>query len=201
MRKFLPIFSAFLFLSVSAGGQTKTPAQPPVAPLAKPDPIIGSAKVPLPPRESDFIAIFQNSRRQYIAARSIDGRRNARAAMQSTLHNFMGLSHTAEDWVGVFKDSKKNPLGSQSLAIEIAPGVTVSTSDNPAADGTYSTMVKQYSAMGKTINSLAIGDEVTFSADVIGSVISGDDDMVLHPQLIAKFKKLQKIDTGPAPVH
>jgi hypothetical protein len=29
-------------------------------------------------------------------------------------------------------------------------------------------------------------------------VISTDDDMVLHPQLIAKFSKLKKID--PAPV-
>lgn len=200
MRKSLPIVAAFLFLSASANAQT-VPSPNPAPAQAKPDPIIGSARAPLPPRESDFIAIFQNSRRQYNAARSVDGRRNTRMAMQSAIHNFMGLSHTAEDWVGVFKDSKKNPLGSQSLEIEIAPGVTMSTSDNPAADGTYSTMIKQYSALGKTVDSFAIGDEVTFSADVIGSVISGDDDMVLHPQLIAKFKKLQKIDNGPAPVH
>jgi len=201
MRKFLPIFAAFLLLSASADAQTKPTAKPTAPPQAKPDPVIGSAKTPLPPREYDFIAIFQNSRHQYTAARSIDGRRNARMAMQSTLHNFMGLSHAADDWVGVFKDSKKNPLGSRSLEIEIAPGVTISTSDNPAADGTYFTMIKQNSAMGKTIDDLAIGDEVTFSAEVIGSVISSDDDMVLHPQLIAKFKKLEKIDTGPRPVH
>jgi hypothetical protein len=188
MRKFLPIIAAFLCLSASADAQTK--------PQPKPEPIIGSAKAALPQHESDLIAIFQNARRQYLAARSVDGRKNTRMAMQSTVHNFMGLSHSVEDWVGVFKDSKKNPLGSRSVDIEIAPGVTIATSDNPAADGSYSTLIKQYSPMGKLIDDFAIGDEIVFSADVIGAVISSDDDMVLHPQLIAKFRKLQKIDAA-----
>jgi hypothetical protein len=195
MRKFLPILAAFLFLSASVDAQTKPPAKP--APQqAKPEPIIGSAKAPLQRRESDLIAIFQNARRQYIAARSVDARKNTRMAMQSTVHNFMGLSHSAEDWVGVFKNSKKNPLGSVSVEIEIAPGVTIATSDNPAADGNYNTLLKQFSAMAKLIDGFKIGDEVVFSADVIGALISSDDDMVLHPQLIAKFSALKKIETA-----
>ncbi len=198
MRKFLPILAVFLVLSASADAQTKPTAKPPPQ-QAKPEPIIGSAKAPLPRRESDLIAILQNARRQYLAARSVDARKNSRMAMQSTVHNFMGLSHSAEDWVGVFKNSKKNPLGSMSVEIEIAPGATVATSDNPAADGSYNTLIKQYSAMGKLIDGLKIGDEVAFSAEVIGAVISSDDDMVLHPQLIAKFSALKKIDTTGVP--
>jgi hypothetical protein len=188
MRKLLLI--AAIFIASAANAQTKPPPAP------GPDFILGSAKAPLPQREAEYIGIIQNTRRQYAAARSVDGRRNARMAMQSAVHNFMGLSHNAQDWVGVFKDSKKNPTGSQSLEIEIAPGVTVATWDNPAADGTYYTMIKQFSAMAKVIDDLSIGVEVAFSADLIGTVISSDDDMVARPQVIARFSKLQKIDTA-----
>jgi hypothetical protein len=188
MRKLLLI--AALFFASAAHAQTKPPPKP------EPEVILGSARAPLPPREAEYIGIIQNTRRQYAAARSIDGRRGARMAMQSAVHNFMGLSHNAQDWVGVFKDSKKNPTGSQSVEIEIAPGVTVATWDNPASDSTYYTMIKRFSALGQVIDGLAIGDEVTFSADLIGAVISTDDDMVARPQVIARFSKLQKIDAA-----
>ncbi len=184
MRKLILI--AALFLIPSAYAQTKAPAPP--------EAIIGSAKAPLPPREAEYIGILQASRRQYNAARSIDARKNARIAMQSAIHNFMGLSHSAEDWVGVFKDSKKNPEGTESIEIEIAPGATVSTWDSTVSDASYYTMLKQFSAMAKTVDGLTIGDEVVFSADLIGMVISNDDDMVLRPQIIGRFKTLRKID-------
>jgi hypothetical protein len=191
MRKLLLI--AALFFASTANAQTKPPPKP------GPEVILGSAKAPLPLREAEYIGIIQSTRRQYAAARSIDARRGTRMAMQSAVHNFMGLSHSAQDWVGVFKDSKKNPTGSQSIEIEIAPGVTVATWDNPASDGTYYTMIKPFSTLGKVIDSLSIGDEVVFSADLIGAVISSDDDMVARPQVIARFSKLQKIDaTAPA---
>jgi hypothetical protein len=192
MRKYLPILVAFLFLSASADAQTKPPPQP--------ETVTGSAKAPLPQHESDLIAIFQNSQRQYIAARSADARKNTRMAMQSALHNFMGLSHSADDWVGVYRDSKKNPSGSMSVEIEIAPGVTIATRDNPPSDGTYNMLIKPFSAIAKTIGELRIGDEVVFSANVIGSAINSDEDMVLHPRLIAEFTKLKKIDAD-APAH
>jgi hypothetical protein len=40
---------------------------------------------------------------------------------------------------------------------------------------------------------------VVFSADLIGAVVSSDEDMVLRPQVIARFSKLDRIapaDTG-----
>jgi hypothetical protein len=191
MRKLLLI--AALVLAPAANAQTKPPPKPTA------EVIIGSSRAPLPQREAEYIGIIQDTRRQYAAARSIDGRRGARMAMQSAVHNFMGLSHNAQDWVGVFKDSKKNPEGSRSLEIEIAPGVTIATWDNPGADGPYDTMIKQFSALGKLVDGLQIGDDVTFSADLIGAVISGDDDMVSRPQVIARFSALKKIEpSAPA---
>ena len=186
MRKLLLIVA--VLLAPTASAQTKPPPKPAA------DTIIGSSRAPLPQREAEYIGIIQNTRRQYAAARSIDARRNTRMAMQSAVHNFMGLSHNAQDWVGVFKDSKRNPEGSRSLEIEIAPGVTIATRDNPAADAPYYTMIKQFSALGKLIDGFQIGDDVMFSADLIGAVISSDDDMVSRPQVIARFNALKKIE-------
>ena len=94
MWKLLPI--ALLFLAPAATAQTKLPPAP------APQPIIGSAKAPMPPREADYIRIVDHARRQYLSARSNDARKGARIAMQSAVHNFMGLAHSAENWVGVF---------------------------------------------------------------------------------------------------
>jgi hypothetical protein len=189
MWKLLPI--ALLFFAPAATAQIKPQTTP------APDAVIGSAKAPLPPREADYIRIVEDARRQYLGARSIDGRKNARLTLQSAVHNFMGLAHNAEDWVGVFKDTKKNPLGTQSVKIEISPGVTIATWDNPASDATYYTLFQQTSPMGKLVSSLSIGDEVVFSASLIGAVISSDEDMVLRPQVIGKFSKLEKIAPPP----
>jgi len=196
MRKLL--IATLLFASATTNAQTQPPAPP--APAPAPEAVIGSAKAPLPQREADYIVIIQNARRQYAASKSIDARRNVRMAMQSTVHLYMGLSHRAQDWVGVFKDSKKNPEGSQSLEIEIAPGVTVATWDNPTADATSDTMLKQSSALGKLVYGLSIGEEVMFSADLLVSVVGNDDDMVLRPRVIARFSQLKKLDETD-PVH
>jgi len=193
MRKLL---LALVLIAPAAIAQTKKSPPPPAPPAA--DQIIGSAKAPLPPREAEYIGIVQEARRQYLSARSIDARRNARMAMQSATHNFMGLSHLAMDWVGIFKDSKKNPMGTQSVEIEISPNVTIETWDNPASDATYFTLFQQTSPMGKLVSSLQIGDEVVFSADLIGATISTDEEMVLHPRIIGKFSKLEKIAPPPA---
>lgn len=190
MRKLL---LALILIAPAAIAQTK-----PKPPAPAPNQIIGSARAPLPAREAEYIGIVQDARRQYLSARSIDARRNARMAMQSATHNFMGLSHTAMDWVGVFKDSKKNPQGTQSVEIEISPNVTIETWDNPASDATYFTLFQQKSPMGQLVGSLAIGDEVVFSAELIGATISTDEEMVLHPRIIGKFNKLEKIAQPPA---
>ncbi|MDB5392990.1 MAG: hypothetical protein JWM91_496 [Rhodospirillales bacterium] len=118
--------------------------------------------------------------------------------LQIAVHEFMGLSHNAQDWVGIFKDCKKTREGALTLEIEVAPGVTIATWDNANMDVSYNTLLKPYTSVGKIAGSLAIGDTVVFSADLIGSVISSDDDMVLHPQVIGQFFKLKKQD-DPAP--
>jgi hypothetical protein len=158
MRKSLLIALLILLPAATLPKAATSPAKPAAPAPAAADFPIGSAKAPLPEREADYIRIIQDARRQFIAARSVDGRRNARMALQSAVHNFMGLSHNAQDWVGVFKDTHKNPEGTQSVEIEISPGITIGTWENADADTTYGTMFQQRSPMGKLVSSLAIGD-------------------------------------------
>jgi hypothetical protein len=191
MRKCLPIIAAGLAFAATALAQSPPKTQPSPG-------LIASARAPLPQRESDYIAIIDKAQKQYAANRSVDARRNTRANLQIAVHDFMGLAHNAQDWVGVFKDSKQTHEGALTLEIEIAPGVTIATWDNAAMDVSYNTLLKPYMPVGKVAGSLAIGDTVVFSANLIGAVISSDDDMVLHPQVIGQFSKLQKLDdTAP----
>jgi len=207
MRTCLPAVAAILLCAATAIAQTPpvptpAPAQtagPPKAPPRQLPEIVGSAKGLLPQRETDYIGLIDKARKQYAVSRSVDARKNTRVALQIAVHDFMGLSHNAQDWVGIFKDSKKTREGTLTLEIEIAPGVTIATWDNANMDASYGTLLKPYMPVGKITGSLAIGDTVSFSANLIGNVLSTDDDMVLHPQIVAQFTKLSKIDDPIAP--
>lgn len=193
MRKPILIVAVLLLCVKGATAQTPPSAQQPQA-----DAVFGSAKAPLAPREADYIRIVETARKQYAGSRSVDGRKTTRINFQIAVHDFMGLSHNAKGWVGVFKGSKRTHEGLLSMDIEIAPGVSISTMDNAETDVSYDTLVKPYISVGKAIGGLSIGDVVTFSANLIGSVISTDDDMVLHPQLIAQFSELRKLEDAPS---
>ena len=181
--------------AAGAIAQTAAPGAKPAQ--TDPNAIISSANVPLPARETDYIRLIFQARRQFAAGRSVDARRDARMNMQISVHQFMGLAHYTRDWIGVFTGSKRNRDGTESLEVEIAPGVTVGTWDNSDRDRTYGTMIKPFSSVGRVVDKLAIGDTVVFSANLLGTMVVGsDDDMIQRPQVVARFSSLAKYDDG-----
>jgi len=153
--------------------------------------------ITVPEREANFIAIFDKAQKQYAAARSVAGRQGARIGMQIDLHAFLGLTHRAQDWVGVFRQSGISQDGNRSIEIEIAPGVLISTWASDYEEAQVRTMLRPFSPLSTVLKDLRIGDPVKFSALLIGSVISSDDEMVLHPRTIAQFDRLEKLDGAP----
>ncbi len=153
-----------------------------------------------PKAERDFIAIVDKARSDFMAGRSVDARTGARIALQIDIHQYMGLTHNARDWVGVFMGSNKTEDGYRSIAIQIAPGLSVSSWDSRYVDEPYATMVKPFGTEAQVIDSLTIGQPVVFNADLIGEIIGADDEMVLHPRIIARVTKLTGIDS-PLPIH
>jgi hypothetical protein len=55
-------------------------------------------------------------------------------------------------------------------------------------------MVKPLTPLARVLDALTIGQPVTFSADLIGEVVSNDDDMVMRPRIIAVITKLSRLD-------
>jgi hypothetical protein len=147
-----------------------------------------------PPREAEYVTLIETARQEYSAARGADGRRDARVNLQIKTHEFMGLTHEARGWFGAVLESGITVEGRRSLKVEIAPGVTVATVINNFTGDPYRTLIAPNSPISATIGGLAIGQTVIFDADLIGQVLGTDDDMILQPQLLARFTALRKMD-------
>jgi choice-of-anchor A domain-containing protein len=147
-----------------------------------------------PDPERDGIAIIDASRAEFAASRSVDARAGVRIGLQIKIHRFLGLTHNARGWTGIYKGSRKSEDGSRSIAIEIAPGIVIATWDSRFVDAPYHTMVKPFAAMARVLDGLTIGQPVIFSADLLGSVIASDDDMVMRPRIIARITALKSVD-------
>ncbi len=151
----------------------------------------------LPRQELDFIALFGKTRQQYLAARSVSARQGARIAQQIRVHAFLGLTHSVKDWMGVFRQSQTGDEGNLSIDVEIAPGVVITTWLNRFDDARYRTMIRPQGPLAPAVRALTVGQPIRFSADLIGSVVSTDEDMVLNPRIIARFSKLEILTDPP----
>ena len=189
MRQLLSAIGASV-LCISAAWAQSASAPPLQTQLAK--------STPTPERERSYIAIVDKARRDYAGAKSVDGRASARIGLQIAVHQFMGLTHNAEDWIGIYQGSTTMESGTRSLAIQIAPDVTVATWDKLYFDQQYETMVKPFQPLARVLDGLTIGDPVIFSANLLGSAVSTDEEMVLRPRIIAKFTKLKKLEDPAA---
>ena len=151
---------------------------------------------PLPPTpsyEAQFIALIQTAQKEFVADKSDDARRNTRVALQIKVHQFLGLSHTAKDWVGTFKNRDTTEEGDLTAEIEIAPGLTITTWSTRYFDGSSGTLLRPNSPFFETVKDLTIGQPVTFSASLLGAMVSSDAEMVLHPHIIARFTQIDKV--------
>lgn len=151
----------------------------------------------MPQRQREFVALYDKARKLYGAARSTDARQSARAGLQIDVHRFLGLTHSAADWTGIVRQTTTSPSGNLALTIEIHPGVSVSTWLNDYDDKAHHTMFRPKEPLTPVVQSLTIGQPVRFSAELVGSVVSTDEEMVLHPRIIARFARITPIaDSG-----
>jgi hypothetical protein len=186
LRNFLAAATICLLGNSASGADTAPQKAPPPRPFV--------TEAPTPSREQAYIAIVDKARHDYLTAKSAEGRVGARTSLQITVHQFMGLTHEAQDWVGIYQGSQVLSNGNRSFGIWVAPDVLIATWESPAFDSQYDTMIKPYEPIAHVLDGLYIGDAVMFSANLLGNAISSDEEMVLHPRIIAKFTKLKKLD-------
>ncbi len=152
-----------------------------------------------PEPERDYIAMVDQARAEFAASRSVDARSAVRIAFQISLHRFMGLTHEAQDWTGFYQGGGAAQDGSRSIAIEIAPGIVIATWDSRFVDAPYGTMAPPSSLMARVLDGLTIGQPVVFSANLLGSVVGPDDDMVMRPRIVAKITRLAPLPETETP--
>jgi hypothetical protein len=157
---------------------------------------IASRAEPLAPpeRERTLIAMIEHARIAFDAAKTAEAKQDVRLSLQIQMHDFMALTHDADHWIGVFKNSEATGEGDRTVEIEIAPGVLLKTMETRFADGDYETLIRPHAPLKSLVGDLKIGEAVVFTASMIGTAVGDDDQMVRHPTIVTKFLDIRRAE-------
>ena len=145
----------------------------------------------MPQRERDLIDILMSARKAYQTSHSPSPAKDARMDMQIRVIGFMRQSQLATDWIGTVKSRGITPDGDAWISIEIADGITVSTWQSEREDADSATMFRPHAKLFAAAQSAKIASPIIFSGTILKSVLGNDDEMVTHPQFIARFTSLK----------
>lgn len=157
--------------------------------LADDPPDSGAAN--MPQRERELIDILMSARKTYQTSRSPSPARDARMDMQIRVMSFMRQSQLATDWIGTVKSRGTTPDGNAWISIEIADGITVSSWQTERDDSDSGTMFRPHSRLFAPAQAAKIASPIIFSGTILKSVLANDEEMVMHPQFIARFSALK----------
>lgn len=145
----------------------------------------------MPQRERDLIDILMKARNDYKASHSPSPAADARIAMQIRVSGYMRQSQLATDWIGTVKSRGITPEGAVWISIEIADGITVSTWTAAQQDQQSATMFRPHAKLFAVAQAAKIASPIIFSGTILKSILANDDEMILHPQFIARFSELR----------
>jgi len=145
----------------------------------------------VPQRERELIDILMWARKAYQNSHSPSPAKDARMDMQIRVISFMRQSQVATDWVGTVKSRGITPDGDAWISIEIADGITISTWQSEREDADSATMFRPHAKLFAAAQSAKIASPIIFSGTILKSVLATDEEMVTHPQFIARFSSLK----------
>jgi hypothetical protein len=145
----------------------------------------------MPQRERDLVDILTSAQKAYKTSHSPSPAKDARMEMQIRVISFMRQSQVATDWVGTVKSRGITPDGSAWISIEIADGITVSTWQTERDDADSATMFRPHAKLFAPAQAAKIASPIIFSGTILKSVLANDDEMVMHPQFIARLTSLK----------
>jgi hypothetical protein len=145
----------------------------------------------MPPRERELIDTLMAARKAYQTSHSLSPAKDARIDMQIRVISYMRQSQVATDWIGTVKSRGITPEGNAWVSIEIADGITVSTWQTERDDQDSATMFRPHAKLFAAAQAAKIAAPIIFSGTILKSVLANDDEMVVHPQFIARFSALK----------
>jgi len=141
----------------------------------------------MPKRERDFLAIIGDARGQFKTTRSDAARTDIRVSMQIRITNFVVESAKADGWLGIVKRMGTTREGDSWIEIEIAPDLTLLTSQNLDLDPDHVTLIRKGSGVDKSIADIGVDQVVIFSGTMVRYLTGTDEDMVQHPKIYSHF--------------
>jgi hypothetical protein len=152
-----------------------------------------AAESAMPEAEANLIEIFAEAAKHYRSSGSESRALETRESLQIRLLRFMRQNPQAQNWIGTLKNRGLTPEGAAWISIEIADGVTVSTLKSKADDSTASTLIHPGSPLFGIAQNAKLGGAVKFSGQFLSSVIADDEEMILRPELIMLFMKIDGV--------
>ncbi len=147
----------------------------------------------MPEAETKLADIFAEVAKHYRAGGSEVRAQETRESLQIKVLRFMRQNPQAQDWTGTLKNRGLTPEGDAWISIEIADGVTVSTLKSKADDATASTLIHRGSPLFGVVQNAKLGGVIKFSGQFLSSVIADDEEMILRPELIMLFMKIDGV--------
>jgi hypothetical protein len=145
----------------------------------------------MPARERELIDTLMAARKAYQTSHSLSPAKDARIDMQIRVISYMRQSQVATDWIGTVKSRGITPEGNAWVSIEIADGITVSTWQTERDDQDSATMFRPHAKLFAPAQAAKIAAPIIFSGTILKSVLANDDEMVMHPQFVARFSALK----------
>ena len=161
------------------------------APVVHADDAADAMAANMPPRERELIDTLLEARKSFQTSHSFSPAKDARIDMQIRVISYMRQSQVATDWIGTVKTRGITPEGNAWVTIEIADGITVSTWQTERDDQDSATMFRPHAKLFAPAQAAKIAAPIIFSGMILKSVLANDEEMVMHPQFIARFSALK----------
>lgn len=150
--------------------------------------------------ESRFVSIVSQAQNENSSASNDMARGGIKASRDEKICSIISGSKV-ENWNGKIKTLSSNSDGKGVLAIEIAPGIILTTHNNSFSDSlsNISTLIEPSSELFKKASSMKVGEDVTFSGVFIPGNESCIDEKSLslqgglsEPEFIFKFEGISE---------
>jgi hypothetical protein len=155
-------------LTLPVAAETPAPAAP-AAQLALNDTILLAKAI-----EGQFLAILEDGKASYENTSDEALSHGARANRAADLCTLLGDDKEVIAWTGSISHLSSSRQRGDVLAVRLADGITVGTTDSGSSDGKDKSMIDPASDLFKTVSQMHVGERVTFS----GSFFASDPDCI-----------------------
>ena len=154
--------------------------------------------VPMPADEQAYIQLASQVAAAYDTASNELQKSNTKISFEKSIFRLLPAGQV-RGWVGTLTELHTNGDGDAYVEIEIAPDITMETSNNSFSDslaevnGRGHTLIPHGSALYQTVASLTVGDQVSFDARLLELDNLSEEGAAERPSMLARFSRIEPV--------